>query len=84
MQSGPETLFPASNFPRSHPASSKLPNTRMSNTLDGGAPFYNVYTCSDGRWFSLGCLEPKFYKAFLERLLAALPEAFMKEIVALV
>ncbi|KAL4263565.1 CoA-transferase III family protein [Pleurotus pulmonarius] len=25
---------------------------RGTNVLDGGAPFYNVYTCKDGRWMS--------------------------------
>jgi len=65
-------------FPTSPPASSNHPVTRMSNTLDGGAPFYNVYTCADGRWFSLGCLEPRFYAVFLERFLATLPDEFLK------
>ena len=29
--------------------------------LNGAAPHYNVYECSDGRWFSVGALEPWFY-----------------------
>ncbi len=45
----------------------------MSNLLDGGAPFYNIYTCADRRWISVGCLEPQFFRAFLERFLRALP-----------
>ncbi|KAJ6619679.1 CoA-transferase family III [Mycena sp. CBHHK59/15] len=37
--------------------------------LDGGAPFYDVYTCKDGRWISVGCLEPAFFEVFLEGFL---------------
>ncbi len=31
--------------------------------LNGAAPFYDVYECSDGRWFSLGSIEAHFYEA---------------------
>ncbi len=34
---------------------------RESNVIDGAAPFYNVYRCSDGKWLSVAALEPKFY-----------------------
>lgn len=36
--------------------------------LGGAAPFYGVYQCADGRWFSLGSIEPKFYAALLDIL----------------
>jgi alpha-methylacyl-CoA racemase len=36
--------------------------------LGGAAPFYGVYECSDGRWFSIGAIEPKFYAALLDIL----------------
>jgi len=29
--------------------------------LCGGYPFYNVYETKDGKWLSIGCLEPKFW-----------------------
>jgi alpha-methylacyl-CoA racemase len=35
------------------------------NLLDTGAPFYEVYTCSDGREVAVGALEPKFYAELL-------------------
>ncbi len=35
------------------------------STLTGSAPWYNTYRCSDGRWFSLGSLEPHFFDALL-------------------
>ena len=38
------------------------------NMLGGGAPFYGVYECADGRWFSVGAIEPKFYAAMLDIL----------------
>lgn len=41
---------------------------RGTGPLNGGAPFYDVYETSDGRWMSVGSLEPQFY-ALLEQLL---------------
>lgn len=32
-----------------------------SNFLDGGAPYYNVYECLDGRHLAVGAIEPQFY-----------------------
>jgi alpha-methylacyl-CoA racemase len=44
---------------------SDVPGT---NTLDLGAPFYNVYETEDGRYLTVGCGEPQFYAELLERL----------------
>ncbi|MFX5595394.1 CoA transferase, partial [Acinetobacter baumannii] len=33
---------------------------REANMLDGGAPFYGVYETADGRYVSIGSLEPQF------------------------
>jgi alpha-methylacyl-CoA racemase len=41
---------------------------RGANLLDGGAPYYDTYTCADGRWIAVGALEPRFYAAFLTGL----------------
>jgi alpha-methylacyl-CoA racemase len=41
---------------------------RAANLLDGGAPFYDTYTCADGRWIAVGALEPQFYALFLAGL----------------
>ncbi|KAJ7170603.1 CoA-transferase family III domain-containing protein [Mycena crocata] len=49
---------------------------RGSRLLDGGAPFYNIYTCADGGWMSVGCLEPAFFKVFLELFMKAAPAEF--------
>jgi alpha-methylacyl-CoA racemase len=40
---------------------------RDSNFLDGGAHFYGTYECADGRFVSVGAIEPQFYRALLER-----------------
>jgi alpha-methylacyl-CoA racemase len=40
---------------------------RGSNLLDSGAHYYNVYETSDGRYVSVGAIEPKFYTQLLER-----------------
>jgi alpha-methylacyl-CoA racemase len=34
---------------------------RGTNLLDGGAPFYDVYSTADGKYVSIGALEDKFY-----------------------
>ncbi len=47
-------------------ASGKWSSLRETNLLDGGAPFYGCYTCADGKFISLGALEPQFYSLFLE------------------
>jgi alpha-methylacyl-CoA racemase len=41
---------------------------RGSNLLDGGAPFYDTYTCADGRHVAVGALEPAFYRVLLSGL----------------
>jgi alpha-methylacyl-CoA racemase len=41
---------------------------RGSNMLDTGAPFYEVYETSDGKWMAVGGIEPQFYAALLEGL----------------
>lgn len=57
-----------SSFPLLHATSTShlLGGPRGSNLLDGGAPFYDVYTCSDGKWMSVGCLEPQFFITFID------------------
>ena len=39
---------------------------RGSNLLDGGAHFYGVYETRDGRYISLGAIEPQFYALMVE------------------
>jgi alpha-methylacyl-CoA racemase len=41
---------------------------RGANLLDGGAPFYATYEAADGRWVSVGALEPKFFAEFARRI----------------
>jgi alpha-methylacyl-CoA racemase len=36
-------------------------DAREANLLDGGAPYYDTYTCADGRYVAVGPLEPRFY-----------------------
>ncbi|MFM6853900.1 MAG: CaiB/BaiF CoA transferase family protein, partial [Sphingopyxis sp.] len=31
------------------------------NRLDGGAHYYDTYTCADGKFISIGSIEPQFY-----------------------
>jgi alpha-methylacyl-CoA racemase len=41
---------------------------RESNLLDGAAHFYGCYECKDGKFVSIGSIEPQFYKELLSRL----------------
>ena len=50
---------------------------RGINLLDGGAHFYDSYETSDGKYISLGSIEPQFYQQLVE--LAELdPEQFSR------
>ena len=41
---------------------------RGDNLLDGGAPFYDTYETADGKYVSIGALEPKFFAEMAERI----------------
>lgn len=34
-----------------------------ATTLSGATPYYNVYKCNDGKYLSIGCIEPWFWSA---------------------
>ncbi|WP_433783809.1 CaiB/BaiF CoA transferase family protein [Actinomycetospora sp. CA-101289] len=44
------------------------PNPRGQNLLDGGAPFYAHYRCTDGGWVAVGAIEPQFYAELMTHL----------------
>jgi len=39
---------------------------RGTNLLDGGAHFYDTYETADGKWISVGSIEPQFYDLLLK------------------
>ncbi|MGZ3184025.1 MAG: CaiB/BaiF CoA transferase family protein [Telluria sp.] len=39
---------------------------RGANMLDGGAHFYDTYACADGKFVSVGAIEPQFYARLLQ------------------
>jgi alpha-methylacyl-CoA racemase len=41
-------------------------DTRGTNLLDGGAHFYDTYETADGRYVSIGALEPDFYRLLVK------------------
>jgi alpha-methylacyl-CoA racemase len=49
-------------------ASGAWRDSRAANILDGGAPNYRCYACSDGRYVAVGALEPKFWQVLVDRL----------------
>lgn len=40
---------------------------RGTNMLDGAAHFYDTYETKDGKWVSIGSIEPQFYKLLIEK-----------------
>jgi alpha-methylacyl-CoA racemase len=43
-------------------------DSRGTNLLDTGAHFYDTYETSDGKFVSIGAIEPQFYRELCERL----------------
>lgn len=43
-------------------------DTRGSNLLDSGAAFYDSYECADGKYVSVGALEPEFFAVLRDKL----------------
>jgi alpha-methylacyl-CoA racemase len=41
---------------------------RDANLLDGGAHFYDTYTCADGKWLAVGSIEPQFHAELVKGL----------------
>ena len=41
---------------------------RQRNMLDGGAHYYDTYRCADGKYVSIGSIEPQFYALLIEKL----------------
>jgi alpha-methylacyl-CoA racemase len=55
---------------------------RESNLLDGGEPAYGIYRCLDGKFISIGAIEPQFREALCKGL--ALPPGASSEDIATV
>jgi alpha-methylacyl-CoA racemase len=47
-------------------AAGKWDDERGTNLLDGGAHFYDTYETLDGKWVSIGSIEPRFYDLLLK------------------
>lgn len=43
-------------------------NERGANLLDSGAHFYEVFQTRDGKYVSIGAIEPQFYSLLIEKL----------------
>lgn len=41
---------------------------RGRNLLDGGCPYYETYETKDGKYFSVGALEPQFFRELIKGL----------------
>lgn len=54
-------------------------NESGTNLLDTGAHFYDVYQCLDGKYVSIGSIEPQFYALLLEKTGLANDPAFAQQ-----
>ncbi|MGZ8347249.1 MAG: CoA transferase, partial [Allosphingosinicella sp.] len=43
-------------------------DARGANLLDSGAAFYDSYACADGRYVSVGAIEPQFFAVLKDKL----------------
>lgn len=48
-------------------ASGMWVDSKEENLLDGGAHFYDAYETKDGKWVSIGSIEPQFYALLMEK-----------------
>ncbi len=48
-------------------AGGSFQDQRGTNLLDGGAHFYDTYETQDGRYISIGSIEPQFYALLVEK-----------------
>ncbi len=54
-------------------------NAPGTNMLDTGAHFYDVFECADGKYVSIGSIEPQFYALLLEKTGLTNDPAFQKQ-----
>ena len=54
-------------------------NAPGTNLLDTGAHFYDVFECKDGKFVSIGSIEPQFYALLLEKTELQNDERFTKQ-----
>jgi alpha-methylacyl-CoA racemase len=54
-------------------------NAPGTNLLDTGAHFYDVFQCQDGKYISIGSIEPQFYALLLEKTGLTDDPAFAKQ-----
>ena len=49
-------------------ATGRFTDDRGENAIDTGSHYYNVYETADGKYVSIGSIEPKFYAELIDRL----------------
>ncbi|MGH8737296.1 MAG: CaiB/BaiF CoA transferase family protein [Burkholderiales bacterium] len=49
-------------------AAGRWSEARGENTLDTGAPWYDVYETADGKFVSIGSIEARFYEELIEKM----------------
>jgi crotonobetainyl-CoA:carnitine CoA-transferase CaiB-like acyl-CoA transferase len=59
-----DSVMPLVAFPLAGLDAGRGPPRREAELLNGGAARYRVYRCGDGKFVTLGAVEPKFWAAF--------------------
>lgn len=57
-------------------------HARGVNWLDGAAPFYRCYVCADGKYISVGALEPQFFAELVAKAGLPIPDGVEQNDVA--
>lgn len=57
-----------STFLHGQLAAGQWRDERGVNLVDGGAPYYDTYETSDGKYIAVGAIEPQFFAELLDRL----------------
>ncbi len=61
-----DSVMPLVSFPLAGLDAGRGAPVREGELLNGGAARYRLYRCADGRFATLGAIEPKFWRAFCE------------------
>ena len=64
-----DSVMPLISFPLAGLDAGRGAPEREGELLNGGAARYRLYRCADGKFVTLGAIEPKFWAAFGQQIM---------------